>query len=197
MLFIWLSEIWVDRDVVLNKLYKYFSIWICLLSFLFSLYNQITWYTFIYCFVIFRQKTFFLNFDFLEWKNFMIYNTFGWKPKLLVYNKVCFLLPTATTSFTELTFLEEPSDLVVSRGNAATLHCSVQSEAGMPNVIWMKDGKPLGLDDQKYVPSFFVCVPKWTCKNGIYKCCTFEFFSSLIFCNLKFLKANNTGYDIY
>lgn len=197
MLFIWLSEIWVDRDVVLNKLYKYFSIWICLLSFLFSLYNQITWYTFIYCFVIFRQKTFFLNFDFLEWKNFMIYNTFGWKPKLLVYNKVCFLLPTATTSFTELTFLEEPSDLVVSRGNAATLHCSVQSEAGMPNVIWMKDGKPLGLDDQKYVPSFFVCVPKWTCKNGIYKCGTFEFFSSLIFCNLKFLKANNTGYDIY
>lgn len=26
MLFIWLSEIWVDRDVVLNKLYKYYSI---------------------------------------------------------------------------------------------------------------------------------------------------------------------------
>lgn len=66
---------------------------------------------------------------------------------------------TATTSFTELTFLEEPSDLVVSRGNAATLHCSVQSEAGMPNVVWMKDGKPLGLDDQKYVSSFFVSVP--------------------------------------
>lgn len=189
MLFIWLSEIWVDRDVVLNKLYKYFSIWICLLSFLFSLYNQITWYTFIYCLVIFRQKTFFLNFYFLEWKNFMIYNTFGWKPKLLVYNKVCFLLLTATTSFTELTFLEEPSDLVVSRGNAATLHCSVQSEAGMPNVIWMKDGKPLGLDDQKYVPSFFVCVPKWTCKNGIYKCGTFEFFFILNFLQLKISKS--------
>lgn len=73
--------------------------------------------------------------------------------------QICFLMLTATTSFTELTFLEEPSDLVVSRGNAATLHCSVQSEAGMPNVIWMKDGKPLGLDDQKYVPSFFVSVP--------------------------------------
>lgn len=82
---------------------------------------------------------------------------------------------TATTSFTELTFLEEPSDLVVSRGNAATLHCSVQSEAGMPNVIWMKDGKPLGLDDQKYVPSFFCECPIFV-KNGIYKCGTFVFF---------------------
>lgn len=81
------------------------------------------------------------------------------KTKITDLWQICFLMLTATTSFTELTFLEEPSDLVVSRGNAVTLHCSIQSEAGMPNVVWMKDGKPLGLDDQKYVSSFSVSVP--------------------------------------
>lgn len=102
---------------------------------------------------------------------------------------------TATTSFTELTFLEEPSDLVVSRGNAATLHCSIQSEAGMPNVVWMKDGKPLGLDDQKYVSSFSVSVP-YLLKMGYINVVLSGFFSSIIFYNLKFLIASNIGYDI-
>lgn len=61
----------------------------CLLFFLFSLYNQMTRsiiYTFIYCCIILRQKHFFRFWTF-KWKNFMI---FGWKPKLLIYNKFVF-----------------------------------------------------------------------------------------------------------
>lgn len=102
-----------------------------------------------------KTETFFQILDFQVKK----FHDFWMETKITDLLQICFLMLTATTSFTELTFLEEPSDLVVSRGNAATLHCSVQSEAGMPNVVWMKDGKPLGLDDQKYVPSFFVSVP--------------------------------------
>lgn len=76
---------WVDKDVVFN----FFAHYSCLLFFLFSLYNQMTRsiiYTFIYCCIILRQKHFFRFWTF-KWKNFMI---FGWKPKLLIYNKFVF-----------------------------------------------------------------------------------------------------------
>nr|XP_034321559.1 neogenin isoform X1 [Crassostrea gigas] len=91
---------------------------------------------------------------------------------VVTFAVVCLKCVHATTSFTELTFLEEPSDLVVSRGNAATLHCSVQSEAGMPNVIWMKDGKPLGLDDQNILwPNGSLHITNVDGSNrGLYQC---------------------------
>ncbi|XP_062579893.1 neogenin-like isoform X4 [Saccostrea cucullata] len=57
----------------------------------------------------------------------------------------------AIPSFTEFTFLLEPSDLVVSRGEGATLHCSAQSGSTSPKVTWVKDGQPLDLDANKNV----------------------------------------------
>ncbi|XP_061190970.1 neogenin-like isoform X3 [Saccostrea echinata] len=57
----------------------------------------------------------------------------------------------AIPSFTEFTFLIEPSDLVVSRGEAATLHCTAQSDSTSHKVTWIKDGQPLDLDANKNV----------------------------------------------
>ncbi|XP_078327626.1 neogenin-like isoform X5 [Crassostrea virginica] len=93
-------------------------------------------------------------------------------PYVIVMALVCLGCVSAFSSFTELTFLEEPSDLVVSRGNAATLHCSVQSETGTPSIRWTKDGKPLTLDNQNVLwPNGSLHITDVQGSNrGLYQC---------------------------
>jgi hypothetical protein len=55
----------------------------------------------------------------------------------------------ALSGFTDFTFLLEPSSVVVSRGDNAVFHCSVQSESGTPSVTWTKDGQSVSVDDRK------------------------------------------------
>ncbi|XP_056003789.1 neogenin-like isoform X3 [Ostrea edulis] len=55
----------------------------------------------------------------------------------------------ALSGLTDFTFLLEPSSLVVSRGDSAVFHCSIQSDSSSPSVTWTKDGQTLKLDDRK------------------------------------------------
>ncbi|XP_064258900.1 netrin receptor DCC [Passer domesticus] len=63
------------------------------------------------------------------------------------------LLPSATgfhlPPFTEVKFLQEPSDVVVARGSDLILECSVESDGEILGIFWKKDGKILDLEEDK------------------------------------------------
>ncbi|XP_064258657.1 netrin receptor DCC-like [Passer domesticus] len=63
------------------------------------------------------------------------------------------LLPSATgfhlPPFTEVKFLQEPSDVVVARGSDLILECSVESDGEILGIFWKKEGKILDLEEDE------------------------------------------------
>lgn len=183
---------WVDKDVDVFNFLAHYS---CLLFFLFSLYNQMTRsiiYTFIYILLHnIKTETFFSNFGLssekISW--FLDENQNYWFITNLFFNAY------SNDQFYRAHIprgAQRPGGFQGQRRHASLLR-PIRSRNAQRH---LDEGRETPGSWRSKVCTVLVCECPRLVKNGIYICGAFVFFSSIIFYNLKFLIANNIGYDI-